>query len=177
MGLDLYIEARIREKKTDQIISDKQEHFPLDEDSGFFEICWWCGWTFGDIRDKMIDISNRHAGTDHAHSDFRIPVPRSALREIYAYIVQRCCLSPKESLDEEKYRECPWELRMGYEKMNLANADKLLDLLRILQEIEQDNHTYFPDEYKEHISDENDLKLLENDPQAYEWEFRIFNSY
>ncbi len=66
---------------------------------------------------------------------------------------------------------------MGYEKMNLANADKLLDLLRVLQDIEYDNHTYFPDAYKESIFDENDLKRLEENPQAYKWEFRIFNFY
>lgn len=176
MGLDLYIEARIRERKTDCIISGR-ENYPGDEDIGFFEICWWCSWDFCDIRDKMIEISNRHAGTNYTNADSRIPVPQSALREIYAYLVQRCCLSPEETLDDEKYSECPWALRMGYEKMNLANADKLLDLLRVLQDIEYDNDTYFPDAYKESISDENDLKRLEEDPQAYRWEFRIYNSH
>lgn len=177
MGLDLYIEARIRETKTDRIIFDKQEHFPEDEDIGFFEICWWCGWDFCDIRDKMIKIGNRHAGMEYTNADFRIPVPQSALRDIYAFIVRRCCLPSEEILDHEKCCERPWEFRMGYEKANLANADKLLDLLRVLQDIEYDNHTYFPDAYKESIFDENDLKRLEENPQAYKWEFRIFNFY
>ena len=34
----------------------------------------------------MIKIGNRHAGMEYTNADFRIPVPQSALRDIYAFI-------------------------------------------------------------------------------------------
>lgn len=175
MGLDLYIEARIREKKTGQLISSgTDDKFIDDEDRGFFEVCWWSSWDFGDIRAKMIEISNKYAETAYTDSDFIIPVPQSALREIYAYIVNRSYLP-----DDEYFEVLPcnteWAERSAYEIMNLTNAVKLHDLLHTLNSIKYDNDTM---EYRpECIPDENDRKLFEEDPQAYEWEFRIFNSY
>lgn len=177
MGLDLYIEARIKEKETGRIISSNQynDKFADDENKGFFEICWWCSSSYRDVRTKMIEISNKHAGTNYIDSDFIITIPQSALREIYAYLVSRSYLS-----DDEYFEVLPcdieWEERASYEKMNLVNAGKLHDLLSTLSSI-----TYYNDicNYvdKVQIPDQNDLELLKENPQAYEWEFRIFNSY
>ena len=73
MGLDLYIEARIKEKKTGRcVLVNPQVNRLFDEDEGFFEICWWCGGIFNDIREKMIEISNRYAGTNYTDLDCRI---------------------------------------------------------------------------------------------------------
>ena len=174
MGLDLYIEARISEKKTGKVISsDEYGEYADDEDKGFFEICWWCSRDFCDIRAKMIEISNKYAGTNYTDSDFVVPIPQSALREIYAYIVKRSYLP-----DHEYFEALPcnieWRERGTYEKMNLVNAEKLHDLLWTLNLIKYDNDICID---KKYIPDEKDLKLLKENPQAYEWEFRIFNSY
>lgn len=177
MGLDLYMEARIKEKKTGRIISsDIYEEYADDEDKGFFEICWWCSWVFCDIRSKMIEISNSYGGTDHTDSDLVIPVPQAALRDIYAYLVNRSCLPDEESFQAVP-RETEWEERLTYEKMNLTNAGKLHDLLRILQSIKHSDAFWTEGMIKEHVPSASDLTSLEENPQAYEWEFRIFNSY
>ena len=109
MGLDLYIEARIKEKATGQVISsNKHEEYADEEDKGFFEICWWCSSSFSDVRVKMIEISNKHAGTDYIDSDFIIPIPQSALREIYAYLVSRSYLP-----DDEYFEVLPCNIEWG----------------------------------------------------------------
>lgn len=181
MGLDLYIEARIKEKETGRVISyGSDDPYVEEETRGFFEICWWCGWDCCDIRDKMIEICNSHAGTGYTNSDFKIPIPPSALRDIYAYIVNRCYLSDDEPFGDIQYEEewYEWEERRTYERANLTNADKLFDLIRILEEIKY--LKYMPDYrflYKENISNESDLRRFVDNPLAYEWEFRIWNSY
>lgn len=178
MGLDLYIEARVREKKTGRIISsDTYDEYAEDADKGFFEICWWCSRDFSDIRSKMIEISNRYGGTNAADADLVIPVPQAALRDIYAYLVSRACLSDDECREAASC-ETEWEERLfSREKVNLRNADKLHDLLWILHLIERSNEFWYADILKGHIPDADDLRSMEEDPQAYEWEFRIFNSY
>lgn len=184
MGLDLYIEARIIEKKTGRVISHgSNDPYVKEEARGFFEICWWCGWDCRDIRDKMIEICNSHAGTGYTNSDSKIPIPPSALRDIYAHIVKRCYLPEDEPFgdlpyDIEHYEVYRWEERRGYERDNLTNADKLFDLIRIFEEIKY--LEYMPEYrflYKENISSESDLKLFVDNPLEYEWEFRIWNSY
>ena len=74
----------------------------------------------------MIAISNRYAGTHYTDADFIIPVPQTALREIYAYLVSRCYLADEEYL-EVLACNIEWEERDAYEKMNLGNAQKLHD--------------------------------------------------
>lgn len=178
MGLDLYIEARIREKKTRRIISvSSGDEYVYEDDIGFFEICWWCSWIFEDIRAKMIEICNRHAGTHYSDSDNVIPIPQSALRDIYAYLVNRSFLPDDECL-EVLPCNIEWEERNSYEIMNLQNAEKLHFVLYVLKSTEFAN--YIPVDYhsgKKYIPIENDLKLFGENPQAYEWEFRIENSY
>lgn len=174
MGLDLYIEARIRKKHTKRIISSDGSGFPEDEEhKGYFEICWWCGWEICDVRAKMIEICNQHAGTNYTDEDYFIPLPQSALREIYALLVNRSYLPDDEEF-EVLSCNVEWLERDGYERNNLFNAMKLHDLLFNLNQIKYDNMIGIE---KEHIPDEHDFKLLNENPQAYEWEFRIFNSY
>lgn len=174
MGLDLYIEARIREKKTGRIISSgEREEYEDEKDKGYFEVCWWCSWIFCDVRTKMIEICNQHLETNYTDSDEIIPVPQSALREIYAYLVERSYL-PDNAYIEVLPCNAEWQERSSYEKMNLINANKLHDLLWTLSSIEHDNVISID---KIYIPDINDLKLLEKDSQAYGWEFRIMNSY
>lgn len=97
----------------------------------------------------------------------------SALREIYVCIVNNSYLP-----DDEPFEVLPcnveWQVRGSYEEMNLVNAEKLHDILWKLNSIAYNNYIYIKEE---NISDKNDLKLLEENPQAYKWEFRIFNSY
>ena len=178
MGLDIYIEARICEKNTGRVISssDCSEYDVCDEDKGFFEICSWNSRIFSDIRTKMIEISNKYAGTDYTDADFVIPIPQSALREIYAYIVNRSCLSDDECFEVSPC-DIEWEVRAGYEKTNLINAGRLHDLLYMLNIIKSDTNVSVSDTVEKYISDKNDLKHLEENPKEYRWEFRIFNSY
>lgn len=176
MGLDLYIEARIREKKTGRILSsDPEDKYVPEDEKGFFEICWWCSSDFHDIRQEMIRISNRHAGTDYTDSDFVIPIPKNALRDIYAYLIKRSCL-PADELFETLLDHMDCQDRNSYEKMNLINADKLHDLLWILEQIDHEDHI-LANPYEKHILVPDDQKLFEENPQACAWEFRIFNSY
>lgn len=39
------------------------------------------------------------------------------------------------------------------------------------------NNTFIFKDIKKYIPDENDWKNLIENPQAFEWKFRIFNSY
>lgn len=178
MGLDLYIEARIREKATGRVISaGTEDGYAEDEDRGFFEICWWCSRIFADIRAELIAISNRHAGTHYTDSDFVIPVPQSALREIYAHIVKRACLPDDEILEIPPCNSA-WEERSAYEGMNLDNAGNLHRLLYVLDSIEYTNSIHVDDKTgTKYIPIESDLKQFGENPQAYVWEFRIDNSY
>lgn len=178
MGYDLYIQARIKEKKTGRVISrGGNDHYVAEDARGFWTICWWCGSPNCDVRKKMIEICNRHAGTGYIDSDFFIPIPSSALRAIYAHIVNRCYLPEDEYFGGLPY-DIEWDERGTYEKMNLLNADKLHDLILTLDEIEHVKELSIPCFlYKEYIPSEGDLKLFVDNPLAYEWEFRIWNSY
>ena len=181
LGHDLYIQARIKEKKTGRVIScGDGDNYAEDDAIGFFDICRWCGSPECDVRIKMIEICNSHAGTGYTDSDSFIPIPLSALRAVYAHIVN-CCYFP----ENEPFRNLPYETewmelyeRNLYEKANLLNADKLHDLISALDEIKYEkkvSHTCFL--FKEYIPEESDLRLFEDNPLAYEWEFRIWNSY
>ena len=125
----------------------------------------------------MIEICNSHAGTDYTDSDSFIPIPPSALRAIYAHIVNCCCFPENESFKNPPYKMELYERNL-YEKANLLNADKLHDLISTLDEIKYEkkvSHACFL--FKEYIPVESDLRLFEDNPLAYEWEFRIWNSY
>ena len=73
-----------------------------------------------------------------------IPVPQSALREIYAHIVKRACLADDEILEIPPCNSA-WEERSAYERMNLDNAGKLHRLLYDLDSIEYTNFIHVDD--------------------------------
>ena len=181
MGHDLYIQARIKENRTGRIIScGDSDDYSREDDIGFFDICWWCGSPNCDIRIKMIEICNNHGGTSYTDSDLFISIPSSALRAIYAHVVN-CCYFPEDQSFLNMALETEWMdlyYRNAYEKANLWNADKLHDLISTLDELKYENKVSdvcFL--YKEYIPDKKDLGLFCNNPLAYEWEFRIWNSY
>lgn len=140
MGHDLYIQARIKEKRTGRVISrGDSDDYGTEDDTGFFDICWWCGSPECDVRIRMIEICGSHGGTDYTDSE----------------------------------RICPPE-----NSSNLPHAHKLHDLIATLDEINDENKVLdacFL--YKEYIPDEKDLRHFYENPLAYEWEFRIWNSY
>lgn len=180
MGLDLYIEARIREKKTGRLISADpitcEEYRCEEEDIGFFEVCSWCSWLFRDIRTELIEISNKYAGTSYTDTDFIIPVPQSALREMYSCLIKHSYIHDntdiKTDFDNDRGD------KRAYEKMNLINAQKLHDILWMLNSIRYDNDFHMGRSIcQKWIPDEKDMKCLEENPQQFVWEFRIYNSY
>ena len=178
MGHDLYIQARIKEKDTGRVITCGDSDDYSEEDAkGFFDICWWCGSPECDVRIKMIEICNRHGGTDYTDSDLFIPIPLSALRDVYAHVVNCCCFPEDINLPYEKEWIGLYHRNL-YEKANLLNADKLHHLISNLDELKYENKVSdvcFL--YKEYIPSEKDLKLFKSNPLAYEWEYRIWNSY
>lgn len=166
MGLDLYIEARIINRETGQVISHtKEDKYVCDADKGFFQICWWCGWEVLSLRKKIIEISNGYNHSDYNDSDLIIPIPQTALRKIYFHILNHAYLSDDT--------ECGWETRDLYEITNLRNAEKLHDVIRNLHEIEYNNGIWI--EKSSCISD-IDWNYFSNNPQNFRWEFRLFNS-
>ena len=178
MGLDLYIEARIKEKARGTYISkDPQRFHMMNDDDAYFEICRWCGWDNENIRKRMIEICNEHGGTSYTEQDFSIPFPASALREICKYIFSCSCL-----LDEEEIEDFPIPpihvTRHGHEKMNSINARKLYEVIENLDYcIKYENEFCMYDKVAEFIPEKADRISIRENPQAYEWEFRIFNSY
>lgn len=175
MGLDLYIEARIKEKKTGKIIT-VTENDEYEEEKGYFEVCYWPTWTFADIRMGLISICNRHGEGQFTDSDFWIPIPQSALRDIYEYLMRRACLTVGECLELFPEEEV-WSARYSYEIANLQNAEKVHEVWRLLSQIESENRFGGGEWVNANIASEEDRKLFEENPQGYEWEFRIFNSY
>ncbi len=173
MGLDLYIEARIKEKMTGRVIT-ATKYDKYEEEKGFLRVCYWPTWSFADIRTGMIAICNRHGGSQFTDNDYFIPIPQSALREIYAYLIKRSCLWD-EDIRVEPGEEV-WQERYAYESANLKNAEKLHELCGILSDIEKENQ-FWGDQKMFCIAAEEDWKLFKENPGEYEWEFRIFNSY
>ena len=181
MGHDLYIQARIREKRNGWVISHgDSDDYAAEENKGFFDICWWCGSPECDVRFRMVEICSSHGVTGYTDSDLFIPIPPSALRAVYAHVVSCCCFPENKSFPNLAL-DTRWmnpHDRNAYEKANLLNADKLHDLIATLDEINDENKVLdacFL--YKEYIPDEKDLRHFYENPLAYEWEFRIWNSY
>ena len=163
MGLDLYIETKITEKKTGRVISRDYDFF----EDNYIEICYWCSWSFEYIRDGLIEIANKYSGKKYTSEDFEIPFPENALHEIYGYLLENSFVS------ESEYK---WSDSMAREMSNVENAWKLRRFIWGLECIKHTN-TFVLNEIRKCIPDENDWKNLKENPQAFEWKFRIFNSY
>ncbi len=160
MSLDFYIEAKV---------SDRKKHLAVSrtEFGRYFEICWWRSWFFSDIRDGMIDIANKYSKKNYTNEDYKIPLPESALHEVYGYLLKN------SFVPESEYK---WSDSMARETSNVENAQKLRHFMHGLECIKY-NNTFILNDIKKYISDENDWKNLNENPQAFEWKFRIFNSY
>lgn len=172
MSLDLTIDAKIFEKKTGRIISSEDGWCigeADEDDKGFFVVCDWRGWVARDIRDELIRICSKYTSSDHSLADFYIPIKHPALREIYAYLLERACPPESESFDEPA-----WAVRGYYETTNLDNAKKLHDLILLLDSIEHGNTVHLDERF---FTDKDSMESSEKDPQGYEWDFRICNSY
>lgn len=160
MSLDFYIEAKISDRKTNLAIS-RTEH------GRYFEICHWRSWFFSDIRDGLIEIANKYSGKNYTNEDYKIPFPENALHEIYGYLLEN------SFVPESEYK---WSDSMAQEISNVENAWKLRRFMHGLECVKNKNIFIF-DDIKKYIPDENDWKNLNENPQAFEWKFRIFNSY
>lgn len=160
MSLDFYIEAKISDRKTNLAIS-------RTEYGRYFEICWWRSWFFSYIRDGLIEIANRYSGKNYTNEDYKIPFPESALHEVYGYLLKN------SFVPENEYK---WSDSMAREISNVENAYKLRRFMHGLECVKHKNIFIFED-IKKYIPDENDWKNLNENPQAFEWKFRIFNSY
>lgn len=163
MGLDLYIEAKITEKATGRIIS-RDYDFP---DDNYIEICYWCSWSFEYIRDGLIEIANRYSENNYTSKDFEIPLPENALHEVYGYLLKSSFVS------ESEYK---WSDSMSQEVSNVENACKLRRFIWGLECIKHSS-VFILNEIANYIPDKNDWKNLNENPQAFEWKFRVFNSY
>ncbi|MDE6678196.1 MAG: hypothetical protein K2K02_04055 [Ruminococcus sp.] len=164
MGLDLYIETKITEKKTGRVISRDYDFF----EDNYIEICYWCSWSFEYIRDGLIEIANKYSGKKYTSEDFEIPFPENALHEIYGYLLENSFVS------ESEYK---WSESMSREMSNVENAWKLRHFIWGLECIKHGTPVFVLNEIEKYIPDRNELKNLKENPQAFEWKFRIFNSY
>lgn len=174
MGLDIYIEARIKEKATGRIISSSDTpEYEDEEDKGFFEVCSWGSRAFSDVRDGMINICNKYLNANYSNNDFVIPVTQNALREIYGYLLKRSYISDNDVQYLENNSN-DWLNKSCYENDNLRNAGKLHSLLAEMERIKYENVTF---DYSRFIPDKKDYADFVRSPQSYDWEFRIFNSY
>ncbi|MBO5104562.1 MAG: hypothetical protein J6B74_05810 [Ruminococcus sp.] len=163
MGLDLYIEAKITERATGRIIS-KDYDFP---DDNYIEICYWCTWNFEYIRNGLIEIANRYSEINYTSKDFEIPLPKNSLHEVYKYLLK------SSFVPESEYK---WSDSMSQEVSNVENACKLRRFIWGLECIKH-NNTFILNEVKKYIPDQSDWENLNRNPQAFEWNFRVFNSY
>ena len=94
-------------------------------------------------------------------------LPENALHEIYGYLLEN------SFVQESEYK---WFDSMAQEISNVENALKLRRFMHGLECVKHKNIFIF-DDIKKYIPDENDWKNLNENPQAFEWKFRIFNSY
>lgn len=160
MSLEFYIEAKISDRKNNLAVS-------RTECGRYFTICWWRSWFFSDIRDGIIEIANKHSGKNYTNEHYKIPLPESALHEVYGYLLENSFVPESEY----KYPDS-----MAQEMSNVENACKLRHFIWGLECIKH-NNTFVLNDIKKHIPDENDWKNLNENPQTFEWKFRIFNSY
>ena len=179
MAFDLLIEAKIYEKNTNRVITKSENiEYILDiEDTGFIEICGWHTRDFYKIRDELIQIINKVENSNYSKLDDVIPLPKVALSKIYSLLLQQSNISDEEFIKIHKLgytSNIEWWGKSSYERENIENAMKLKNLLHNLELIKFDNKININSKY---IPNLNDYKKLIENPQDFEWEFRIINSY
>ncbi|MBR1527950.1 MAG: hypothetical protein IJ642_01460 [Oscillospiraceae bacterium] len=177
MGLDLYIQARIRKKADNRIVSvsDRTDYekygeswLKETEDHDCFEICYWRKCY--DVRDDLIEIVQKYGGEslDEEEPDYMFSVPKESFPEIYKYLIGRSLL------EEDDYPDSIWD-PLDYQAINLKNAEKILDFLRFF-EIDGRHYPKMVVKEENFINDE-EYELFCKNPEDYVWNFELINSY
>ena len=102
MGLDVYIDATIKEKATGRIISYDPD-YPPDKQITIFH---FDGWNAAPVMRSWIEIINRYGGTHYTRHDNSMPFPQTALREMCSCLLSYCCVP-----EENRYQ---WDLETGF---------------------------------------------------------------
>lgn len=196
MGLDLYIEAKITEKATGKCITYEKRNFM---DNGYFCLICWDGFSFASLRNSLIEIANRYSKKHYTFNDYIIPFPQSALREICSCILSFACTPEEYRFEletergywdieqrtennntpyktEQHYEHISWDDKQSEENSNFENGNKLRQFIYELERITYENK-FCSDDIDKYIYDKKDFIKFSENPQAYEWKFRIFNSY
>ena len=202
MGLDLFLKAKIKDKKTGRIISGREypnEAPPFDEmdeeDKKYYdfeydqiEICWWCGWRNIHILKKTIEICNDKMKTEITGTDYEFLVNEKCLRKIYGFIVKNAY----NKKNKVYFDIGGVSTELCDERQNLLNAKKLNDIIFTLEWIKNKNKLPYLEEYINETEESVSTNFLLNkiyfknetfynkfliNPQNYEWEFIFHNSY
>lgn len=106
MGLDVYIDATIKEKATGRIISYDPD-YPSDKQITIFH---FDGWNAAPVLHSWIEIINRYGGTHYSGHDNSMPFLQNALREMCSCLLSYCCVP-----EENRYQ---WNLETGFWESN-----------------------------------------------------------
>nr|DAG17468.1 MAG TPA: hypothetical protein [Caudoviricetes sp.] len=106
MGLDVYIDAIIKEKATGRIIS----YNPAYPSEKSITIFYFDGWNAAPVLHSWIEIINRYGGTHYTRHDNSMPFPQTALREMCSCLLSYCCVP-----EENRYQ---WNLETGFWESN-----------------------------------------------------------
>lgn len=171
MGLELYIDATIKETTTGRIISFD----PAYSYNKSFHIFWFDGWDAAPVRRSWIEIINRYGGTHYTEEDNLIFFPQTALREMCSCLLSYCCV-PEENRyqlnletgfwdsgkreqrhgtpykTEKRYSHIEWNVNYCTENTFLTLSMVLREIIWMLDQIHYENK-YVPIS-KEHGWDE-----------------------
>lgn len=168
MGLDLFIEVRITEKKTGRLISrNKYDDYYSDvREKGFIRICWWGFSCLRQLGYDIVDICEKYTKTKVEYPKECVPIPHSALHEIYGCILKRAYLYDEDL--QMVLPEMDWKENVWIERDSLENAKALHEWLRFINGMTDGFQIKDED-----VPDEEDRKDLLKSPKNYEYEFRI----
>jgi len=173
MGLDLFIQARIRKKSDSCVVSvstrhDYEKYGDECLSNECFEICYWRKCY--DVRNDLIEIVQKYGGIslDEDEPDTMFSVPKEAFPEIYKYLIGRSLLK------EDDWPDSIWD-PLDYQAINLKNAEKILDFLRFFGI----GGRYYPKLVveKENFINDEEYELFCKNPEDYIWSFELINSY
>lgn len=212
MGLDVYIDATIKEKATGRIISYDPD-YPPDKQITIFH---FDGWNAAPVMRSWIEIINRYGGTHYTRHDNSMPFPQTALREMCSCLLSYCCV-PEENRyqwdletgfwdiekreqrnnapykEEQQYSHIEWESFYYTENTFLTLGRVLREIIWMLDQIHYENkidplseYRGLPEDYEwvfgertfpdDFIELPDDLRKIKENPNAYIWEFELFNS-
>lgn len=174
MGLDLFVQVRVIDKKTGQIISRNRDDDYFDKkEKGFIEICWWGLRYFWELGYDLAEICNKHAKRNYKFPEEDVPIPLSALPEVYRCILhcvydEEICLQYDEKLDILR----DVDDHVWIEKASIENAKALHEWFRFI--IGKNDNMQIKEE---DIPNEEDRKKMKESPKNYKYEFQLFASY